>query len=144
MGFFPEVPKVRYEGPTSTNALAFRHYNPEEVVAGKSMREHFRFAVAYWHTMRGTGSDPFGPGCAVRPWEDGTDSVEMHADALGKGETVVIVDDVIATGGTAAAAGQLVESVGGTVAAFAFVVELAFLNGREKLGGRVCRSLIVY
>jgi xylose isomerase len=77
MTFFPEVQKVRYEGPTSTNPLAFRHYNPDEVVEGKPMREHLRFAVAYWHTMRGTGSDPFGPGCAVRPWEDGTDSVAM-------------------------------------------------------------------
>jgi xylose isomerase len=75
--FFPEVPKIRYEGPGSKNALAFRHYNPDEVVAGKPMREHFRFAVAYWHTFRGTGSDPFGPGCALRPWEDGTDSVDM-------------------------------------------------------------------
>ncbi|MFO0881731.1 MAG: xylose isomerase [Gemmataceae bacterium] len=77
MSFFPEVQKIRFEGPTSTNPLAFRHYNPDEVVEGKPMREHFRFAVAYWHTLRGTGGDPFGPGCAVRPWEDGTDSVEM-------------------------------------------------------------------
>ncbi len=77
MSFFPEVPKIRYEGPTSTNPLAFRHYNADEVVAGKPMREHFRFAVAYWHTFRGQGADPFGPGCAVRPWEDGTDSVDM-------------------------------------------------------------------
>src|SRR5437764_12938362 len=77
MAFFPEVPKVRYQGPDSTDPLAFRHYNPDEVVEGKPMREHFRFAVAYWHTMRGTGSDPFGPGCAVRPWEDGTGSLDM-------------------------------------------------------------------
>jgi len=77
MSFFPEVQKIRYEGPQSTNPLAFRHYNPDELVEGKPMRDHFRFAVAYWHTMRGMGSDPFGPGCAVRPWEDGTDSVEM-------------------------------------------------------------------
>ncbi len=75
--FFPDVPKIRYEGPTSTNPLSFRHYNPDEVVEGKPMREHFRFAVAYWHTMRGMGGDPFGPGCAVRPWEDGSDSVDM-------------------------------------------------------------------
>lgn len=76
MAFF-DVPKIQYEGPDSTNPLAFRHYNPDETVEGKSMRDHLRFAVAYWHTFRGTGSDPFGPGCAVRPWEDGTDSVEM-------------------------------------------------------------------
>jgi xylose isomerase len=77
MAFFPEVERIRYEGPQSTHPLAFHHYNADEVVEGKSMKDWLRFAVAYWHTFRGTGSDPFGPGCAVRPWEDGTDSVEM-------------------------------------------------------------------
>ncbi len=77
MAFFPDVPKIQYEGPTSTNPLAFRHYDATEVVEGRTMTDHFRFAVAYWHTMRGTGADPFGPGTAVRPWEDGTDSVAM-------------------------------------------------------------------
>jgi xylose isomerase len=77
MAFFPDIPKIPYEGPTSTNPLAFRHYNPDEVVEGKTMREHLRFAVCYWHTFRGMGADPFGPGCAIRPWEDGTDSLEM-------------------------------------------------------------------
>jgi xylose isomerase len=77
MAFFPEVEKVRFEGPDSKNPLAFRHYNPSEMVEGKSMKDHLRFAVCYWHTFRGTGSDPFGPGCNARPWEDGTDSVEM-------------------------------------------------------------------
>ena len=77
MPFFPDVANIKYEGADSKNPLAFRHYNPDEVVAGKSMKEHLRFAVCYWHTFRGTGSDPFGPGCAVRPWEDGTDSVDM-------------------------------------------------------------------
>jgi xylose isomerase len=77
MSAFPDVTKIQYEGPNSKNPLAFRHYNPEEVVEGKTMKDHLRFAVCYWHTFRGTGSDPFGPGCVVRPWEDGTDSVEM-------------------------------------------------------------------
>jgi len=77
MSFFPDVKTIAYEGPDSTNPLAFRHYNPDEVVEGKSMKDHLRFAVAYWHTFRGTGSDPFGPGTMLRPWEDGTDSVEM-------------------------------------------------------------------
>jgi xylose isomerase len=77
MAYFPEVEKIRYDGPDSTNPLAFRHYNAEEKVEDKTMREHLRFAVCYWHTFRGMGGDPFGPGCAVRPWEDGTDSVEM-------------------------------------------------------------------
>ncbi len=77
MAFFPEVSKLKYEGPDSTNALCLRHYNAEEVVEGKPMKEHLRFSVAYWHTFRGMGADPFGPGCAMRPWEDGSDSVEM-------------------------------------------------------------------
>ncbi|MBX9652728.1 xylose isomerase [bacterium] len=77
MEFFPDVKKIKYEGPDSKNPLSFRHYNAEEKIEGKSMKEHLRFAIAYWHTMRGMGSDPFGPGCAVRPWEDGTDSLEM-------------------------------------------------------------------
>jgi len=77
MPCFAEVTKIRYEGPDSTNSLAFRHYDAEEKVEGKTMQEHLRFAVAYWHTFRGTGSDPFGPATMKRPWEDGTDSVEM-------------------------------------------------------------------
>jgi len=77
MAFFPDVQQVKYEGPQSTNPLSFRHYKADEVVEGKTMREHFRFGMAYWHTLRGQGGDPFGPGCALRPWEDGTDSVEM-------------------------------------------------------------------
>src|SRR6056297_3261406 len=76
MTAFPDVPKIQYEGPQSDNPLAFRWYNPDEVVEGKTMKDHMRFSVVYWHTFRGTGSDPFGPGTAVRPWEDGTDSVE--------------------------------------------------------------------
>src|SRR5262245_33135584 len=57
MAFFPDVPKVRYEGPDSKNPLAFRHYNADELVDGKPMKDHLRFAVCYWHTFRGTGSD---------------------------------------------------------------------------------------
>ena len=77
MSFFPDVPKIAYEGPKSTNPFAFRHYNPMEVVEGKTMAEHFRFGVAYWHTMRGTGSDPFGAATMIRPWEDGSDRHRM-------------------------------------------------------------------
>lgn len=76
MAAFPDVDKIVYEGPDSKNPLAFRWYNEDEVVEGKSMKDHFRFSVVYWHTFRGTGADPFGPGTMYRPWEDGTDSVE--------------------------------------------------------------------
>lgn len=76
MAAFPDIQKIEYEGPESKNPLAFRWYNADEEVEGMSMRDHFRFSVVYWHTFRGVGSDPFGPGTAVRPWEDGSDSVE--------------------------------------------------------------------
>ncbi|MFK8111482.1 MAG: xylose isomerase [Rubripirellula sp.] len=76
MTAFPEIEKICYEGPQSDNPLAFRWYNPEEVIEGKTMKEHLRFSIVYWHTFRGMGADPFGPGTAVRPWDDGTESVE--------------------------------------------------------------------
>ena len=72
---FPKVSKINYEGPHSRNPLAFKHYNADEVVAGKTMRDHLRFAVVYWHTFRGTGADPFGAGTMQRPWDDGSNSV---------------------------------------------------------------------
>jgi xylose isomerase len=75
MAYFPEIPKIQYEGPKSKNPLAFKHYNPDEVVEGQTLKELMRFAVAYWHTFRGTGSDPFGAPTMVRPWDDGSDSV---------------------------------------------------------------------
>ncbi len=76
MTAFPEIESVRYEGPDSRNPLAFRYYNADELVEGKSMRDHLRFSVVYWHTFRNALSDPFGVGSAVRPWDDGSESVE--------------------------------------------------------------------
>lgn len=73
---FKNVTKIRFEGSKSKNPLAFKHYNPAEKVEGKSMRDHLRFSVVYWHTFRGVGSDPFGPGTAIRPWDDGSPSVK--------------------------------------------------------------------
>jgi xylose isomerase len=73
---FPGIPKIRYEGPSTKNMLAFRHYDPDAMVEGKSMRDHLRFAVSYWHTFRGTGSDPFGAATMIRPWEKGGDTLE--------------------------------------------------------------------
>ena len=74
---FPKIKAIRYEGSDSKNPLAFKHYNPAEVVEGKSMKDHLRFSAVYWHTMRGMGSDMFGVGTMRRPWEDGTNSVKM-------------------------------------------------------------------
>ncbi|MFM7846798.1 MAG: xylose isomerase, partial [Planctomycetota bacterium] len=76
MTAFPNISTIQYEGPTSKNPLAFRWYNPDEVIEGKTMRDHLRFSVVYWHTFRGTGSDPFGAGTMLRPWDDGSESVE--------------------------------------------------------------------
>jgi xylose isomerase len=76
MTAFPEINRIPFEGPQSKNPLAFRYYDENEKVAGKTMKDHLRFSVVYWHTFRGMGSDPFGPGTAMRPWDDGSDSVE--------------------------------------------------------------------
>jgi xylose isomerase len=75
--FFPGISKIRYEGPQSKNPLAFKHYNADERVDGKAMKDHLRFSVTYWHTIRGQLADMFGSGTAVRPWEDGTNSLKM-------------------------------------------------------------------
>lgn len=66
---FPDIPKIPYEGKDSRNPLAFKHYNQEELVGSKTMREHLRFSLAYWHTFCGTGTDPFGHATMQRPWD---------------------------------------------------------------------------
>ena len=76
MAYFPKIKKIRYEGPDSKNPLAFKWYNEDEVVAGKTMKDHLRFSVVYWHTFRNPLSDPFGVGTAFRPWDDGSESVK--------------------------------------------------------------------
>jgi xylose isomerase len=74
---FSRIRPIAFEGTKSTHALAFRHYNPEEVIDGRTMEAHMRFSIAYWHSFRGVGSDPFGPGTIQRPWEKGTDAVSI-------------------------------------------------------------------
>ena len=76
--------------------------------------------------------------------EYGTDAIEMHRDAIARGQRVLIVDDLLATGGTARAAAQLVQELGGEVVAVAFLIDLAFLRGRDKLRGYDVFSLIEY
>ena len=75
MADYFNVPAIAYEGPSTDNLLAFRHYNPDEVVGEKTMREHLRFSCAYWHTMRNALSDPFGVGTVQTPWDDGSESL---------------------------------------------------------------------
>lgn len=80
--YFPKIDKIQYEGPKSKNPMAFKVYDPEQKVAGKTMREHLRFSVAYWHTMKGTGSDPFGGATLLRPWETAADPVKAAEDTM--------------------------------------------------------------
>jgi xylose isomerase len=80
--YFPSVNQIRYEGPGSDNPLAFKGYEADRVVAGKTMEEHLRFSVAYWHTFLGTGSDPFGPGTRAFPWAEKTDPMAQAKDRL--------------------------------------------------------------
>ena len=74
--YFKGIGEIKFEGKESDNPLAFKYYNPEQVVAGKTMREHFKFAIAYWHTFCGQGADPFGPGTQNFPWDTPSDAVE--------------------------------------------------------------------
>ena len=67
--FFPDIPeRIPFEGPDSKNPLAFKYYNPQQIVGHKTMEDHLRFSVAYWHTFKATGMDPFGAATFSRPW----------------------------------------------------------------------------
>ncbi len=80
-GFFGDVSKIQYEGADSTNPLAFRHYNPDEVILGKRMEEHLRFATCYWHNFVWPGGDPFGGQTFDRPWfKDTMEAAKLKAD----------------------------------------------------------------
>jgi xylose isomerase len=80
--FFKGIPAITYQGPDSDNDFAFRHYNPDEVVMGKTLKDHLRFAAAYWHSFAWPGGDPFGGQTFDRPWfGDSMDAARMKADA---------------------------------------------------------------
>lgn len=78
--YFKGIGEIKFEGKESDNPLAFKYYNPDQVVAGKAMREHFKFAIAYWHTFCGQGSDPFGPGTQNFAWDQSADAVQSAKD----------------------------------------------------------------
>lgn len=82
MAYFEKVQKITYEGPESKNPLAFKYYNPEEVVMGKTMKEQLRFAMSYWHTFTYMGSDPFGSGTMFRPWDNHECSMEVAKERV--------------------------------------------------------------
>ena len=78
--YFKGIDAISYEGKDSDNPLAFKYYNPKQLVAGKTMEEHFKFAVAYWHTFCGQGADPFGPGTQNFPWDKSSDPLQAAKD----------------------------------------------------------------
>ncbi len=78
--YFKGIGEIKFEGKESDNPLAFKYYNPEQVVAGKTMRDHFKFAIAYWHTFCGQGSDPFGPGTQSFEWDKSSDPFQAAKD----------------------------------------------------------------
>ncbi|GET32222.1 xylose isomerase [Prolixibacter bellariivorans] len=80
--YFPEIGQVKFEGPDSRNPLAFKWYDENRVVAGKTLKEHLRFAVAYWHTFCGEGGDPFGPGTKVFPWATAVNPMDVAREKL--------------------------------------------------------------
>lgn len=83
--YFSHIPTIKFEGVESDNPLAFKYYDKSKVVAGKTMAEHFKFAMAWWHTLRNTGGDPFGPGTANYPWLGDSDPVQEAKNAVDAG-----------------------------------------------------------
>jgi xylose isomerase len=79
---FPGISRIRYEGPRSDNPLAFKAYEPDRVIGGKTMRDHLRFAVCYWHTFCADGGDPFGPGTRAYPWKESADPMALAVDKM--------------------------------------------------------------
>ncbi len=80
--FFPDIGRIKFEGKDSRNTLAFKYYDENKVVHEKTMKEYFRFAMAYWHSMTGKGGDPFGPGTKTFPWDEKNDVIERAKDRM--------------------------------------------------------------
>ena len=80
--YFPNIGKIPFEGKESDNPLAFRFYDENRLIAGKTMKEHFKFSIAYWHSFCGTGGDPFGPGTIVHPWDASADPIQRAKNKM--------------------------------------------------------------
>jgi xylose isomerase len=80
--YFKGIDQIKYEGPESKNPLAFKWYDENKVIAGKTMKDHLRFAAAYWHTFCGTGGDPFGPGTQIFPWNGANDIMDASKEKM--------------------------------------------------------------
>jgi adenine phosphoribosyltransferase len=128
---------------------SFTHKHIDKVVGIESRGFMFAPIVAYnlnagFVPVRKPGKLPYEKIQESYDLEYGTDTLEMHRDAIRPGEHVLIVDDLVATGGTALATARMVEALGGKVSGFGFIVELTFLDGRKKLEGYEVESLIQY
>jgi adenine phosphoribosyltransferase len=126
-----------------------RPREPDVILGAEARGFIFGGALAYelgcgFVAARKPGKLPWETVEATYALEYGTDSLQVHADALGKGQKAIVLDDVLATGGTAKAKIELVEQLGGTVVGALFVIELTFLHGREKLAGYDVHALIQY
>jgi adenine phosphoribosyltransferase len=138
-----------FAGTVDALAAPFEHEQIDKIVGVEARGFVFAAPVAYRHRagfvpVRKPGKLPWEIERAEYELEYGTDLLEIHRDAIHPGERVLIVDDVIATGGTAAASAVLVERLGGEVVGLAFVLELAYLHGREKLAGRRLHTVVTY
>jgi len=83
--YFTTVDKIKFEGRESNNPLAFKWYDESRIVAGKTLKEHFKFSMAYWHTLVNTGGDPFGPGTETHAWDSNEDAVQRAKDKMDAG-----------------------------------------------------------
>jgi adenine phosphoribosyltransferase len=130
-------------------SAAFGHSEVDHVLGVEARGFIFAAPVAYhldagFVPVRKAGKLPWEIEREEYVLEYGTDQLEVHRDAIGPGARVLIVDDVLATGGTASATARLVERLGGTVVGLAFLIDLAFLGGRSKLDGYEVSSLLTY
>jgi adenine phosphoribosyltransferase len=138
-----------FVGAVDAVAAPFADRRIDKVIGIEARGFVFAAPVAYRHAagfvpVRKAGKLPWEIERCEYELEYGTDLLEIHRDAIDPGEQVLIVDDVLATGGTARAALSLVERLGGEVAGFAFFIELEFLHGRERLGGHEAHAVITY
>ena len=151
---FKDITTVLANGPTLVRVIdyfkaRYAGAGVDKVVGIESRGFIFGTAIAYalglgTALVRKPGKLPYTTNRMEYELEYGKDAIEMHIDAIKPGEKVLIVDDLLATGGTAEAAAKLVEKGGGTVFECAFMIELGFLNGRKRLGNRPIHSLVVY
>ncbi len=140
---------VLLEGAVQEICDEFRSANVEKVMAVESRGFIFGAPIALGLRAglvlaRKAGKLPWKRHRVEYALEYGTDVIEVHVDSIEPGERVLVVDDVLATGGTAEAAGRMVEQAGGRLVGMAFLLELGFLNGRERLTGTEVRALLVY